>query len=1381
MAEMLEAREGAANPVLHYMEMHRVAPVLGGVAVLKARIIVGFPNFAKLPVKRQLEMVTIQTASSDKVLTNAERKRRNLTMNIGFPLCANPVEDIDHLLRKCPSTRTWSAVVKRERLVDLLSTDMKAWITMNIPNARDFVGTIENWDILFVAIIWNIWLQRNVIALDNPLEDECPILEKSKHWVEVISKTLAKAAIRTILVQRENSNSIRWQPLPNQLPSLPFSIVPSNSFFLHQFPHFLSFVSFEMGFGLLRECDHYSCEYVEKVEGKCCGECGGKISVSHGAFACQDCDVCLHISCAVKEHRRLSHTIKHPLHQHQLELEWLHKDFVCEKCLYISTGYGYRCYSCDFSLDFACASSAGGEDGKKKTIQHYSHRHRLSFFKYRKIHEEDLDCFWCEKHLSGVCYGCTRCAFYLHLVCSDKIPRTLAHPFHPVGHPLRLCYVDGKLNCNACKRQGFTFDDIGYMCQKCSFCLEMSCAKLLPTLKLACHPHILTYFRDCTSLLHCRTCGKYSSGADSICRCVQCDISFHLKCVVPSEATSKYHRHPLILTEPVKEDDSDEFCCDVCEEERDPKHPVYYCQSCTFVAHIQCLLPHDDNEDKITSSMENEEALSEKEMEQNEGTNGIHTLFQPIVHQHQMYEVTKELKDKKYCVGCRLVLKGASYFCKECSSDFYLHEECTKLPYEIRHPSHSSHPLYLYTSYWRDRFVTCDVCKDICPGFKYSCEQCNFILDVKCAALTAHKIGVSKEKKMDRVTELHHFSHEHKLVLGYCSDPIKETRCTICELSIFGPSYFCPKSCKFIVHESCLSLPQKIQVPFHPKHMLVIQQPWEHLNPQCYACPLPISRHKFAYSCEDCQLDLHPVCANYIKRPLKYVVQSKYHRHPLTLKNSFVEDDSGKYYCDFCEEDRNSNDHVYYCKECNGQTIAHIGCVLTREVKDVSYEESLQKKRLEAVRPQPSQMQKVPAMVIGVWTDDRNLQLKAITQFRELLSIEKCPPIDQVVQVGVVPRLVEFLAKENFPQLQFEAAWALTIIVSGTSENTKVVIDHGAVPIFVKLLGSPSADVSEQSMRALGNISGDSPTTRDVVLEHGALLPLLAHLNENAKLSVLRIATWTLSMFLRGKPRPSFHQVKPALPTLAHLIHSKDEQVLCDACWALSYLSDGTNDEIQAVIEVGVCGRLVELLLHPSLSVQKPALRTVGNIASGDDVQTQVISHQALPCLLKLLSNNYATSVKQEACRTISNITSGNREQKQAVIEADLIAPLLHLLQNAEFDIKGEAARAISNATSGGTHDQIRFLVSQGCIKPLCDLLLCRDPNIVKVCLKGLENILKVGEDDKTMGTTGAVNLYAQMISDARGLEKIKYLRFLYSNNDIYDKCRDILKTYWSE
>lgn len=59
-----------------------------------------------------------------------------------------------------------------------------------------------------------------------------------------------------------------------------------------------------------------------------------------------------------------------------------------------------------------------------------------------------------------------------------------------------------------------------------------------------------------------------------------------------------------------------------------------------------------------------------------------------------------------------------------------------------------------------------------------------------------------------------------------------------------------------------------------------------------------------------------------------------------------------------------------------------------------------------------------------------------------------------------------------------------------------------------------------------------------------------------------------------------FVQVRPALPALERLVHSNDEEVLTDACWALSYLSDGPNDKIQAVIEAGVCPRLVELLMY---------------------------------------------------------------------------------------------------------------------------------------------------------------------------------------------------------
>ncbi|XP_051127741.1 importin subunit alpha-1a-like [Andrographis paniculata] len=457
------------------------------------------------------------------------------------------------------------------------------------------------------------------------------------------------------------------------------------------------------------------------------------------------------------------------------------------------------------------------------------------------------------------------------------------------------------------------------------------------------------------------------------------------------------------------------------------------------------------------------------------------------------------------------------------------------------------------------------------------------------------------------------------------------------------------------------------------------------------------------------------------------------------------------------------------------------------EIRKSKREESLLKKRREGL-PQPfpaslhssgieKKLETLPSMVAGVWSHDSNLQHEATSQFRKLLSIERSPPIDEVIRTGVVPRFVEFLTWENMPQHQFEAAWALTNIASGTSEHTRVVIDNGAVPIFVKLLTSPSEDVREQAVWALGNIAGDSPKCRDFVLGHGAMVPLLVQLNVSSKLSMLRNATWTLSNFCRGKPQPPFEQVRPALPALQRLVTSNDDEVLADACWALSYLSDGTNDKIQAVIEAGVCQRLVELLLHPAPSVLIPALRTVGNIVTGDDVQTQyIIDHGALPCLLNLLIHHHKKSIKKEACWTISNITAGNKEQIQVVIDAGLIQPLVTLLQTAEFDIKKEAAWAISNATSGGTNEQIKYMVERDCIKPLCDLLICPDPRIVIVCLEALENILKVGDVER--GNTGEVNYFAQLVDEAEGLEKIEELQS-HDNNDVYEKAVKILEAYW--
>ncbi|CAM9882883.1 unnamed protein product [Ectocarpus fasciculatus] len=232
-----------------------------------------------------------------------------------------------------------------------------------------------------------------------------------------------------------------------------------------------------------------------------------------------------------------------------------------------------------------------------------------------------------------------------------------------------------------------------------------------------------------------------------------------------------------------------------------------------------------------------------------------------------------------------------------------------------------------------------------------------------------------------------------------------------------------------------------------------------------------------------------------------------------------------------------------------------------------------------------------------------HLATNTTTAVRQMLSTERDLSIH-------VRKLVEFVQNKDEPALQFDSARLLGNI---SASHTHVVVKNGAVPIFVRLLTSANDDIREEAVRALGRIAGNSPSSRDIVLQRGAMGLLLQQLTDRSRPSMLRIATWALKKICGKISPPRLEQVSPALPTLARLIRSVDEQVLRNACAALRYLCaldfSGTHSErVQAVVGAGVCQRLVELLEHASPAVQMQALCAIDKIVSSEDQHKQVIN-----------------------------------------------------------------------------------------------------------------------------------------------------------------------------
>jgi importin subunit alpha-1 len=471
--------------------------------------------------------------------------------------------------------------------------------------------------------------------------------------------------------------------------------------------------------------------------------------------------------------------------------------------------------------------------------------------------------------------------------------------------------------------------------------------------------------------------------------------------------------------------------------------------------------------------------------------------------------------------------------------------------------------------------------------------------------------------------------------------------------------------------------------------------------------------------------------------------------------------------------------------------------------------------------PQPNVVVVAPPMmalvglVADLYCDDVSRQMKAAMSLRKLVANDAQSDDDtsaqsvlhqQVIDAGVLPRLVAFLGDFGAPDLQFEAAWILTNLASGKSAQTVAVAKSGAVSAFIGILrtaggasstaSTVSSELLTQCIWALGNIAGDGPGGREFVLREGAL-PLLVALCPMAPMTpmsvtrpLMRQIAWTVSNLFRGSGAAAvttpteMMNMTMCVAKLVEFLDVRDEDVLADACWALSYIADDKTSEnarIGIVVNGGVCRKLVPLLAHMSRKVRTPALRAIGNILTGDAVQTEAVLKCGVLGHLSKLMVDEKNITRKEACWAVSNITAGSASQILAVAKSvpDIFEQLIRLMKkDGDWEVKKEAAWAMSNATSEGSPPEVlRRMGELGLVEAFCGMLPARhgDARILMACLDGLENMLRFGAGaGKSLGVD-----VPDLVEKADGLDALEALQ-KHENEEIYAKAVEILQVYFN-
>ena len=409
-------------------------------------------------------------------------------------------------------------------------------------------------------------------------------------------------------------------------------------------------------------------------------------------------------------------------------------------------------------------------------------------------------------------------------------------------------------------------------------------------------------------------------------------------------------------------------------------------------------------------------------------------------------------------------------------------------------------------------------------------------------------------------------------------------------------------------------------------------------------------------------------------------------------------------------------------------------------------------------------------------SQDIAIKYKGIVGLRKLISAPTNPPIQEMIDYGLVGEFIALLDSQ-YPEFQYEALFCLINIACGTTDQANSIIVRGGVSKIINLMGSRIEEIQDQAIWTLGNLAGDSEKVRDQIIQQGGYEKLIVIFSTAERPQLIKRCTWTIGNFCRVKPPMPYELLKKSLDYLIKGINKlgNDQEFMTDACWILSFLTENFKKSIKVIMETNALPIVFECLKVNVVFIQLSCLRIIGNIASGNANQTQQLLDWGLLPYLKQTIIHPKKTIRKETAWIISNIAAGTQRQIESLITDNFLPILIEVIKKDEPEIRKEAIWAVCNLTSIEKKELMEQIIKQQIVETIFSCLSFKEAKILAVSLEALGNLLAFGKQYYTVNGVNEIVKKAEELGMFEVLEQLEY----HPVEIVYEKVIKLLETYF--